>query len=130
MEKWQGAELNRAKEILAYELTTMVHGKEEAEKAQATARALFSAAGAAGGMPETVLSTGDLTDGTADILTLLIKTGLCSSKSDARRNIQQGGVTADDEKVTDPGRSFSAAELSDGIVLRRGKKNYHRVILK
>ena len=131
MEKWQGVELNRAKEILAYELTTIIHGKDEAEKAQATAKALFSEAGEAGGMPETDLSSDDLTDGRADILTLLVKTGLCSSKSDARRNIQQGGVTANDEKVADPCRCFCCDELGgDGVVLRRGKKNYHRVVLK
>ena len=129
MEDWKDSEINRAKEILAFELTKMVHGEEEAQKAEASARALFG--GAAGGeIPTTELSEGELTDGAADILTLLVLSGLCPSKSDARRNVQQGGVTADDEKVTDIAKSFSAGDLKKGVVLRRGKKSYRKVILK
>jgi tyrosyl-tRNA synthetase len=89
MKSWEGSELNRAKELLAWELTCQVHGREEADKAQSTARALFSAAGGADELPVTVLTADDLTDGAADILTLLVKTGLCPSKSDARRNISR-----------------------------------------
>ena len=129
MEGWKDSQINRAKEILAFELTKMVHGEEEAQKAEASARALFG--GAAGGeIPTTELSEGELTDGAADILTLLVLSGLCPSKSDARRNVQQGGVTADDEKVTDIAKSFSAGDLKKGVVLRRGKKSYRKVILK
>ena len=130
MAKWEGSQLNRAKEILAYELTSMVHGEEEAKKAEASAKALFAGGGSSEDMPTTVLSDADLTDGGADIMTLLVKTGLCASKSDARRNIQQGGVTANDEKVSDIGRCFSADELKAGVLLRRGKKNYNKVVLE
>ena len=130
MDKWEGSQLNRAKEILAFELTSMVHGEEEAKKAEASAKALFSGAGASDNMPTTELSDGDLTDGSIDIMSLLVKTGLCSSKSDARRNIQQGGVSVDGAKVTDIGRSFSADELKNGVVIWRGKKNSNKLILK
>ena len=130
MDKWEGSQLNRAKEILAFELTSMVHGEEEAKKAEASAKALFSGAGASDNMPTTELSDDDLTDGSIDIMSLLVKTGLCSSKSDARRNIQQGGVSVDGTKVTDIGRSFSADELKNGVVIWRGKKNSNKVILK
>ncbi|MGN1001974.1 MAG: tyrosine--tRNA ligase, partial [Oscillospiraceae bacterium] len=129
MDSWEGSQLNRAKEILAWELTAMVHGKEEADKAQEAARALFSTGGDAANMPQTVLSAEELAEG-IDILTLLVKTGLCPSKSDARRNVQQGGVSANDEKITDIGRTFTAADFADGgLILRRGKKNYNRVTL-
>ena len=130
MDKWEGSQLNTAKEILAYELTKLVHGEEEAKKAEASAKALFSGAGASDNMPTTELSDGDLTDGSIDIMSLLVKTGLCSSKSDARRNIQQGGVSVDGAKVTDIGRSFSADELKNGVVIWRGKKNSNKVIMK
>ena len=130
METWEDKEINRAKEILAFELTSMVHGEEEAKKAEASARALFGGGGKSEDMPTTELSSDDLTDGAADIMTLLVKTGLCPSKSDARRNIQQGGVTANDEKISDFSRSFSSAELKEGVILRRGKKSYHKVVLK
>ena len=130
MDKWEGSQLNRAKEILAFELTSMVHGQEEAKKAEASAKALFSGAGSSDNMPTTELSDSDLTDGSMDIMSLLVKTGLCSSKSDARRNIQQGGVSVDGAKVTDIGRSFSADELKNGVVIWRGKKNSNKVILK
>ena len=130
MASWEGSQLNRAKEILAYELTAMVHGEEEAKKAEASAKALFVSGGSDANMPTTELNEADLTDGAADIMTLLVKTGLCPSKSDARRNIQQGGVTANDEKVTDIAKSFTADELKSGVVLKRGKKNFNKVILK
>ncbi len=130
MASWEGSQLNRAKEILAYELTNLVHGEEEARKAEASAKALFSGAGSSDNMPCTELSEADLTDGAADIMTLLVKTGLCPSKSDARRNIQQGGVTVDDEKVSDIGAVFTAGQLRKGLILKRGKKNFNKVILK
>ena len=128
MDGWDGSQLNRAKEILAYELTALVHGEEEAKKAEASAKALFGGAGDAANMPTTTLSEADL-EGGLDIVSLLVKSGLCSSRGDARRNVQQGGVTANDEKVTDANKVFSADELRAGITLRRGKKNYNRVEL-
>ena len=130
MAKWEGSQLNRAKEILAFELTSMVHGEEEAKKAEASAKALFAGSGVSENMPTTELTEADLADGAIDLMSLLVKTGLCTTKSDARRNIQQGGVTVDDVKVTDIGRSFSSEELKNGVILKRGKKNFNKVILK
>ena len=130
MASWEGSQLNRAKEILAYELTAMVHGEEEAKKAEASAKALFVSGGSDANMPTTELSESELTDGAAEIMTLLVRTGLCPSKSDARRNIQQGGVAANDEKITDISKSFTADELRNGVILKRGKKSFHKVILK
>ena len=130
MEGWEGSRLNQAKEILAFELTAMVHGEEEAKKAEAAAKALFGGGAGSADMPTLELSEADLFDGAADIMTLLVKTGLCPSKSDARRNIQQGGVTADDEKITDISKLFVEEELRKGIILKRGKKNFYKVILK
>ena len=130
MESWEGSRLNQAKEILAFELTAMVHGQDEARKAEAAAKALFGGGSASADMPTTELSETDLSEAAADIMTLLVKTGLCPSKSDARRNIQQGGVTANEEKITDIARSFTREELKQGIVLKRGKKSFHKVILK
>ena len=130
MDKWEGSQLNRAKEILAYELTALVHGEEEAKKAEASAKALFGGAGGSEHMPSTELAEDEIAGGVIDLMTLLVKTGLCTTKSDARRNIQQGGVTVDDEKVTDTGKTYTADELKAGLILRRGKKNFHKVILK
>ena len=130
MDKWEGSQLNRAKEILAYELTSLVHGEEEAKKAEAAAKAIFGGSGEDSAMPTTELCADDLLNGGLDILTALVKAGLCTTKSDARRNVQQGGVTADDVKVTDIGRSFSEEELKNGVVLRRGKKSFNKIILK
>ena len=130
MAKWEGSQLNRAKEILAFELTAMVHGEEEAKKAEASAKALFSGTGASENMPTTELSEADLVEGKIDILTLLVKSGLCTTKSDARRNVQQGGVTVDDIKVSDIAASYDAEALKNGIIVRRGKKNYNKVQLK
>ena len=130
MDKWEGNQLNKAKEILAYELTSLVHGEEEAKKAETAAKALFVGGGDSEHMPTTEIAEADLTDDAMDIMTVLVKSGLCDSKSDARRNIQQGGVTVDDEKVTDISKTYSADELKNGIVVRRGKKNFNKVILK
>ena len=129
MDTWQGEQLNRAKEILAYELTALVHGEEEAKKAEASAKALFGA-GAGEDAPTTELSAADLVDGALDILTLLVKSGLVASKSEARRTVEQGGASADGEKITDIRHSFTAAQLEAGVLLKRGKKNYRRVVLK
>ena len=130
MDKWEGSELNRAKEILAYELTSLVHGEEEAKKAEASAKALFGGAGSSDNMPVTELSDADLTDGSIGIMAALVKSGLCSSNSDARRNVQQGGVTANDVKITDISKTFTADELKEGVILKRGKKNFNKLILK
>ena len=129
MAHWEGSQLNRAKEILAYELTSLVHGEEEAKKAEASAKALFMGGGSSENMPTTEISEAELIDGAMDIMTVLVRSGLCASKSEARRNIQQGGVTVDDEKITDISRSYGIDELKKGIVVRRGKKNYNKVIL-
>lgn len=126
MRDWKDARLNEAKEILAYELTSLVHGEEEAKKAQAGAKAIFGGAGDHDSMPTVEL---DAEDG-RDILSLLVKAGLCPSKSDARRNVQQGGVTANDEKVEDIAKDFTQEELKAGVILRRGKKNFYKVVLK
>ena len=126
MDKWEGAQLNRAKEILAFELTKMVHGEEEAAKAQEGARALFSA-GNTDNMPTKALTDDDFTDGAIDILTLLVKTGLVPSKSEARRAVEQGGVTVDGEKATDIKATFTTEAFKDGIVLKRGKKSFMKV---
>ena len=128
MAAWKDAKINEAKEILAYELTKMIHGEEEAEKAQASARALFG--GGAGGDVPTTEVTEEQVEGASDILSLLVLSGLCATKSEARRNIQQGGVTANDEKVTDIGLTFTQEQLRAGVLLRRGKKNYHKILLK
>ena len=128
MDSWEGSQLNKAKEILAYELTALVHGEDEAKKAEASAKALFGGGGT-GDMPTTQLSEEDLVDGALDIMTLLVKAGICASKSEARRNIQQGGVTADDTRISDISKSFTADELRAGVVLKRGKKNFNKIIL-
>lgn len=131
MDKWEGEKLNDAKEVLAYELTKLVHNEEEAEKAQVSARALFSNGGDMANIPTTELSASDLEDGKLDIVTLLVKSGLCPSKSDAKRALQQGGVEVAGEKISDINRCFLREELSgEGIVIKRGKKSYNRVILK
>lgn len=130
MDSWEGARLNKAKEILAYELTSLVHGEEEAKKAQESARALFSQGNAAD-MPTTELTEEDFTDGTIDILTLLVKSGLVPSKSEARRAVQQGGASVDGEKVTDIHDAFGKEKFAgDGMVLKRGKKNFRKVVVK
>ena len=129
MESWEGSQLNRAKEILAYELTALVHGEEEAKKAEEAAKALFGGGADDSNMPCTELCSDDLSDGKLDIMAALVKSGLCASKSEARRNITQGGVSANDVKITDISVSFTENELKAGVVLRRGKKNYNKLVL-
>ena len=129
MSAWQGEQLNRAKEILAFELTKLVHGESEAAAAEAAARALFGA-GAGVDAPTTELTDADFTDGAIEVLTLLVKAGLVASKSEARRAVEQGGVSADGEKVTDLRAAFTKADLADGKLLKRGKKSFRRVIAK
>ena len=128
MDSWEGAQLNRAKEILAYELTQMVHGTEEAEKAQTMARSLFT--GGADNAPTVELSADNLVDGAIDILSVLVKAELVPSRSEARRAVEQGGVTVNDEKITNLRHSFSADDLKEGILVRRGKKNFKKVVIK
>ncbi len=128
METWEGSDLNRAKEILAYELTKMVHGQEEADKAQQAAKAVFSS-GSAEDMPATTLTNDDLSGGAIGVLNLIVKCGLAKSNGEARRLIQQGGLYLDDEKVSDVGLSVDASRLSQGIVIRKGKKVFHKAIL-
>ncbi len=131
MDKWEGAKLNEAKEILAYELTKQVHGEEEAEKAKEGAKSLFAGGGASENIPAFELEDADFTDGSIDLLSLLVKTGLCKSRSDARRNVQQGGVSVDGVQQKDIGASFAAADFSgDGKLLKRGKKNFIKVTRK
>ena len=130
MDDWEGSQLNQAKEILAFELTKLVHGEEEATKAQESARALFSS-GAAANMPTAELTEEDLVNGSIDILTMLVKSGLVPSKSEARRAVDQGGVAVDGDKVTDIKAVFAKDVFAgEGIVLRRGKKNFRKVIMK
>ena len=130
MDKWEGSQLNQAKEILAYELTNLVHGEEEAKKAQESSRALFTG-GAAAEMPTAELSDADLTDGSIDLLSIVQKSGLCASRSEARRNVEQGGVAVDGEVVKDIKAAYTKEQLSgEGIVVKRGKKNFRRVIVK
>ena len=129
MSTWKDQRLNEAKEILAYELTKMVHGEEEAEKAQNAARALFSGAADTEHMPSTQLTEADLTDGSIGILTLMVKAGLAASNGEARRLVVQGGVLVDGEKVAAPTVSFTADQLKNGIVIKKGKKVYHKVSL-
>lgn len=128
MDAWEGSQLNQAKEILAFELTKLVHGEEEAKKVQDGARALFSFGNAAD-MPKTELSDEDYTDGKIDILTLLVKAELTTSKSEARRAVQQGGVSVDGEKITDIATVFSKEKIqSDNIVVKKGKKNFRKIV--
>ncbi len=126
MDTWEGAKLNEAKEILAFELTKLVHGEEEATKAQASAKALFGA-GPGADIPTVKLSDEDITDGAADILTILVKAGLVKSKSEARQAVTQGGVSVENEKVTDIRASYTAEQLNAGILVKKGKKSFMRV---
>ncbi len=131
MNDWEGSQLNEAKDILAYELTKLVHGEAEAEKARSASKQLFGGSGNAADMPTVELSEDDMLDGNIDILSLLVKGGLCASRNEARRAVEQGGVSAADEKVTDIKTLFKAEQLSgDGIVVRRGKKTYKKIVLK
>ena len=129
MDKWEGAQLNRAKEILAYELTKLVHGDEEAEKAQSSAKAIFSA-GDFSDMPEAVISSADLKDGAIDIQQILIVCGFATSRSEARRTVEGGGASVDGEKVTDLSYKLTPDEIGEGRVIRKGKKNYKKLIFR
>ena len=130
MEKWEDNRINEAKEVLAFELTKLVHGEEEATKAQESARALFSGV-AHENMPTTELTDEDLNDGQIDIISLLVKSGLAPTRSEGRRNVEQGGVTVDGEKVTDFKAVFAKEALTgDGIVIKRGKKKFQKVVVK
>ena len=129
MDKWEGSQLNTAKEILAYELTKLVHGEEEADKARAAAKALFAGGADDSDMPTTELTEAQLTDGTIAILDLMLACKLAPSKSEARRLVQQGGVFANDEKVASIDVRFTAEQLKAGVKLRKGKKVYHKAVL-
>jgi len=129
MDHWEGEQLNKAKEILAYELTKMVHGEEEAEKAQATARGLFSGAADHENMPSTKLDAELVKDGGVGLLAAMVAAGLCGSNREARQLVQQGGVLVDGEKVTDPKAVLTVDALNKGVVIKKGKKVYHKVAL-
>ena len=129
MESWEGSQLNEAKMILAYELTKLVHGEEEADKAKAGALAIFGGSGDSSNMPTVEIEEADFRDGFVDIQTLLVKAGLCQSRGDARRNVEQGGVTANDVKAT-LDTKFAKDDFGDGIVIRRGKKSFKKAVLK
>ena len=129
MDSWEGSQLNKAKEILAYELTELVHGKEEAEKAQEAARALFTSGNAAN-MPSAKIEESALTDGNIDLISLLVNSGLANTRSEARRAIEQGGVSVDGEKITDIKYLLAGEKLQgEGIVLKKGKKNFRKVTM-
>ena len=131
MESWEGAQLNQAKEILAFELTKLVHGEDEANKAREASHALFAGGGDSAHMPTVELSSADFADGDMDILSLLVKTELAPSRSDARRAVEQGGVSVADEKVTDIKTAYNADSFgADGLVVKRGKKKFVKVIVK
>ena len=130
MAGWEGSQLNEAKEILAYELTKLVHGEEEAEKAKAASKALFAGGGDTEHMPTTELTNDDFGGGSIDVLTLLVKCGLAASKGEARRLVQQGGVTVNDEKVTAIETTFGCEQFTgDGVVIKKGKKVFHKAVL-
>ena len=128
MDKWEGSQLNRAKEILAYELTALVHGEEEAKKAEESAKALFGAGGNNANMPTSTLTDADFENGNINVLSMLVATGLCSSRGEARRLVQQGGVTIDDVKVASIDESLARERFEgEGVIVRKGKKVFHRV---
>ena len=129
MDSWEGAQLNRAKEILAYELTALVHGKEEAEKAQTAAKEIFVSGGAAANMPTTTLTDADFTDGQIGVLTLLVKCGLASSNGEARKLVQGGGVSLNGEKVADFKQQLAKDFFNEECMIKKGKKTFHKAIL-
>ena len=130
MAGWEGAKLNEAKDILAYELTKLVHGDEEADKARQASKALFSGAGDAAHMPTTELTNDDLGGGQINILNLMVRCGLCASKGEARRLVQQGGVSVNDRKVESIDEALGCEQFTgDGVIIRKGKKVFHRVVL-
>ncbi len=130
MDHWEGEQLNEAKKILAYELTSLVHGEEEAKKAQEAAANLFGGAGSTEHMPTTVLTPDDFTDGKIGLLTTMVKCGLASSNREARQSVQQGGVTLNGEKVTDVTYALTPELVGEELVIRKGKKNYHKVVFQ
>ena len=131
MDSWEGSQLNQAKEILAYELTKLVHGEEEAEKAKEAAKALFAGGGVTANMPTVEVSEADFAERDMDIMAVLVKAGLCESRSDARRAVQQGGVTVDGEKVSDIATAYKLADFDgEGKIVKRGKKKFAKVIKK
>ncbi len=131
MDSWEGSQLNRAKEILAYELTALVHGEEEAKKAEGAAKALFGGGGDLANMPTSELADSDFEDGGIDVLSLLVTTGLCPSRGEARRLVQQGGIVVNDVKVADIAERFEKSLFAgDGVVIRKGKKVFHKAIVK
>ena len=128
MDKWEGSQLNRAKEILAYELTALVHGEEEAKKAEESAKALFGAGGSSANMPTSTLTDADFENGNINVLSMLVATGLCPSRGEARRLVQQGGVMVDDVKVASIDESLARERFEgEGVIVRKGKKVFHRV---
>ncbi|MDE6913268.1 MAG: tyrosine--tRNA ligase [Lachnospiraceae bacterium] len=129
MEKWEGSELNKAKEILAFELTQLVHGTDEAKKAQEAAKALFAGGVNSESMPKTVLSDADFTDGGIDILSILVKAGMTASKSEARRAVEQGGVSVNGEKVTDAKTAYAKETFENEFVIKKGKKSFRKICL-
>ena len=126
MDKWEGSQLNTAKEILAFELTKLVHGEEEAQKAQSAARAIFTGGGSHENMPTTTLTDGDFTDGKIGVLDMMVKAGLAASKGEARRLVVQGGVSINDEKVTEPTLTLEKESFEKEVILRKGKKVFHK----
>ncbi|WP_026518951.1 tyrosine--tRNA ligase [Butyrivibrio sp. FCS006] len=127
MEKWDPSRINEKKEILAFELTSLVHGKEEAQKAQDAARALFAGGGDMANVPSVSLKEEDFRDGVVDILQVLVSAGLCATRSEARRAVEQGGVLFNDEKVTDVKTTYTKESFGDGVMVRKGKKNFKKV---
>ena len=131
MDKWEGSQLNRAKEILAYELTALVHGEEEAKKAENAAKALFGAGGDSANMPTTVLADADFENGGINILSLLVATGLCPSRGEARRLVQQGGIVVDEKKVESIDESLPQEKFAgEGVIIRKGKKVFHKAVTR
>ena len=131
MDKWEGSQLNRAKEILAYELTALVHGEEEAKNAENAAKALFGAGGDSANMPTTVLADADFENGGINILSLLVATGLCPSRGEARRLVQQGGIVVDEKKVESIDESIPQEKFTgDGVIIRKGKKVFHKAVTR
>ena len=130
MDEWEGSQLNTAKEILAFELTKLVHGEEEAAKAQNTARAIFAGSGNSENMPTTELTAEDLTDGKIGVLDMMLKAGLIPSKGEGRRLVQQGGVSINDSKVTDPNFSLNTSDFESDVILKKGKKVFNKFVLK
>lgn len=128
-EKLEGSELNKAKEKLAYELTELVHGKEEAEKALEAARNIFSGAGVSANMPTTAITDDDFTDGKITLSAILVKCGMCASNGDAKRSIKEGGISVNDVKITDFAKAFNKKELDGETIIKKGKKNFHKVVL-